>query len=257
MSAFVKLRDTVRAIGLWNTCLFAASRVLHSLFGARIRILKYYFIAQPIDAYAGARRGSGSFSLTWIDAPTPLFSQIDRPSSVIAARFAQRARCLAATVDGSRFAGFLWYTPGPYEEDEVRARFWPKPDGATVWDFDVSILPQYRMGRLFMYLWSRAATELAARGVTHSVSRVSAFNSPSLAAHQRLGARIVGKATFLCIGRWQLMRSTVSPRWHVSSRPERRPTLEIHAAPPRATPRPNLAPGDEIGHGAASTRDPA
>lgn len=229
MSAFVKLRDTMRAIGLWDTCLFAASRFVQSLFGARVRILKYYFIAQPVDAHP-ARERPGAFSLAWVDAASPLFSQIDRPSSVIAARFAQNARCLAATVDGSRLAGFLWYVAGPYEEDEVRARFWPKPDGAAVWDFDVSILPQYRMSRLFSYLWSRAATELATQGVTHSVSRVSAFNAASLAAHRRLGARIVGKALFVCIGPWQLMRSSLPPRWHVSWGNAQRPTLEIGAA---------------------------
>lgn len=119
---------------------------------------------------------------------------------------------------------------GPYEEDEVRARFWPKPDGGAVWDFDVAILPQYRMSRLFSYLWSRASSELAAQGIRHSVSRVSAFNGASLAAHRRLGARIVGKALFVCIGQCQLMRSTVPPRWHVSWRQEQRPTLEIAAA---------------------------
>jgi hypothetical protein len=203
-----------------------AQRVL----GERLRIVKYYFIAQPVDAHSAARQRAGAFSLDWVDAGSPLFAQIDRPSSVIAARFAQRARCLAATVEGSRLAGFLWYVPGPYEEDEVRARFCPKPDGATVWDFDVSILPQYRMSRLFSYLWSRAACDLGVLGVTHSVSRVSAFNAPSLAAHRRLGARVVGRALFVCIGSVQVMRASVRPRWHVSWRHEQRPTLEIAAA---------------------------
>jgi hypothetical protein len=229
MKSFVKLRDTIRAIGLRDTCLFAASRLAQSLFGTRVRLVKYYFIAQPLDAHPAVRR-PGSFSLAWIDATSPLFSQVDRPSSVIAMRFAQQARCLAATAEGSRFAGFLWYVRGPYEEDEVRARFWPKPDGVAVWDFDVSILPQYRMSRLFMYLWSRAASELVAQGVTQSVSRVSAFNAPSLAAHRRLGARVVGSAVFLCVGRWQLMRSSLPPHWHVSSRDGQRPTLEIGAS---------------------------
>jgi hypothetical protein len=229
MGSFVKLRDTIRAIGLRDTCLFAASRLAQSIFGTRVRILKYYFIAQPLDAHPAARR-PGAFSLAWVDATSPVFSQIDRPSSVIAARFAQKARCLAATVEDARLAGFLWYVRGPYEEDEVRARFWPKPDGAAVWDFDVSILPQYRMSRLFMYLWSRASAELAAQGITHSLSRVSAFNPPSLAAHRRLGARIVGNAVFVCVGPWQIMRSSVAPRWHFSSRHDQRPTLEIAAS---------------------------
>jgi hypothetical protein len=245
---------------LWNTCLLAASLFLPRLFGARLRIVKYYFIAQPIVLRAAATARFGAFSLTWPDAQWPLFSQIDRPSSVIAARFAQRARCLAATVEGgSRLAGFLWFVPGAYEEDEVRARFRPQPEGAAVWDFDVSILPQYRMSRLFSYLWARAAAELAREGVMHSMSRISAFNGASLAAHRRLGARVVGQALFICIGRWQLMMSNVSPRFHLSWRDEQRPTLAIgpEAADAHADIDRLPARGEDVGHGAADTRHSA
>jgi len=78
MGSLVKLRDTIRAIGLRDTCLFAASRLAQSIFGTRVRVLKYYFIAQPLDAHPAARR-PGAFSLAWVDATSPVFSQIDRP----------------------------------------------------------------------------------------------------------------------------------------------------------------------------------
>ncbi|MCC6198362.1 MAG: GNAT family N-acetyltransferase, partial [Burkholderiales bacterium] len=158
-----------------------------------------------------------------------LLREADRPAEVIAARFAQGARCLAAAKQG-RLAGFLWFVVGPYEEDEVRARFVPEPAGAASWDFDVMVLPQYRMGRLFSYLWTRANAELAKAGVRHTMSRISAFNAGSLASHQRLGATIAGSALFVCAGRLQVMRSSLRPHWHVSWRPDQRPVLIVAAA---------------------------
>ena len=225
-----EFRSSVARIGTVDTCLYVASRVLDACFRGRIRIVKYYFMAQPV-AEGSATRGarSGSFVLTFIDGNSPLFAQIERPPEVIAQRFAQGARCLAATTDDATLAGFLWFVVGPYEEDEVRARFDPMPSGRSAWDFDVTILPRYRMGRLFSYLWDRAGSELSSQGVSHTLSRISAFNGPSIASHRRLGARVVGEALFLCLGRLQLMRASVAPRWHLSFRPESRPVLAIEA----------------------------
>src|SRR5436190_16699511 len=210
LGVFAKLKSTVAMMGAGNASLYALSRVLTAVFGARVRIVKYYFAAQPVSAATGAD-ASGSFALQWASCDSPLFSQVERPPKVIAARFAMGARCLAATVNGSELAGFLWFVIGPYDEDEVRARFIPLPPGKASWDFDVTVMPRFRMGRLFSYLWPRASGELAGQGVTHSVSRISAFNPVSIASHKRLGARIVGKATFVCVGKWQMMRASMPP----------------------------------------------
>ena len=163
-------------MGAGNAALYVASRALAALFGRRVRIVKYYFVAQPIAA-SGAGSASGSFELTWAGPDSPLFAQVERPPDVLAARFAMGARCLAATLRDTELAGFLWFVVGPYDEDEVRARFVPAPAAKASWDFDVTIMPRFRMGRLFGYLWRRAGDELAVRGVTQSVSRISAFNS--------------------------------------------------------------------------------
>jgi len=216
-------------MGAGNAALYVASRALAALSRGRARIVKYHFVAQPVVA-SGGGSASGSFTLAWAEPDSPLFAQVERPPAVLAARFAMGARCLAATIrDGSELAGFLWFVVGPYDEDEVRAQFVPAPAGRTSWDFDVTIMPRFRMGRLFGYLWRRGSDELAARGVTQSVSRISAFNPVSLASHRRLGARIVGSATFLCIGKWELMRASTPPRWHVSWRDAQRPTLVIES----------------------------
>lgn len=230
-----KLSTTTAALGWRDTLLFALSRTLGRLFGARVRLIKYRFVVQPVTAPPAARRvdpkgrRSGSFALDEAGPDSPLFAQIERPPEVIARRFAQGARCLAATVDEDRLAGFLWYVLGAYDEDEVRARFVPGPPGKVAWDFDVSILPRYRMGRLFSYLWERASSDLAEQGVGHSISRISAFNPASIASHRRLGARDVGTASFLCIGRVQLMWASSMPRFHVSWRDGQRPEIPIDA----------------------------
>src|SRR4051812_35106319 len=131
LGVFAKLKSTVAMMGAGNASLYALSRVLAAVFGARVRIVKYYFAAQPVGA-EGAD-ASGSFALQWATRDSPLFSQVERPPTVIAARFAMGARCLAATVNGSELAGFLWFVIGPYDEDEVRAQFIPSPPGKASW----------------------------------------------------------------------------------------------------------------------------
>jgi hypothetical protein len=226
MALFAKFRDMTRLIGLGNACLLAASRLANTLSRGRLRIIKYYFLTQPLAPMRGPPPSS-VFSLAWVEDTCPLFSQVDRPPAVITARFKQGARCVAAIVEGAQLAGFLWFVVGPYDEDEVRARFYPRPAGTAAWDFDVTIMPRYRMSRLFSYLWYHATAELLSQGVTLSASRISAFNAASLAAHRRLGGKIVGKALFVCAGRWQLMKSSIPPRWHLSWREDQRPNLEI------------------------------
>jgi hypothetical protein len=225
-AVLAKLREYVATLGVANTLLYVASRLAYGASAGRVRIIKYYFTAQPVIVTATAH--SKTFAFVWATRDAPQFAQIERPPDVIAARFAQGARCLMATTQDGGLAGFLWFVVGPYDEDEVRARFVPAPAGQAAWDFDVAILPSFRMGRLFSYLWSAAACELAGQGVRQTVSRISAFNAVSIASHRRLGARIVGQATFVCVGRLQLMRASVAPRWHLSWRRDQRPVVWIH-----------------------------
>jgi len=228
MTILPKLRQTLATMGRVDGALYVLSRLLEVAFGRRVRIVKYYFVAQPV-VQAVPSPSRSSFDVDWAEAGSPLFQQIARPSSILASRYRQGARCLAATVGGSELAGFLWFVVGPYDEDEVRVRFVPAPEECTAWDFDVTIMPRYRMGRLFATLWQRGAKEMAACGVTHTVSRISAFNPMSLASHRRLGARVVGQALFLCIGEWQAMRASGRKGWYLSWRESQRPSLRIRA----------------------------
>jgi hypothetical protein len=230
MGLLAKFSETAAAIGYWNALLFSTSRLSSALLRNRIRIVKYYFTAQPVKVPDDERWvRSATFDFSWADRDCRLLQQADRPASTLGSRFAQGARCLVAAKE-DQLAGFLWFVTGPYEEDEVRARFVPGPPGAAAWDFDVMVMPRYRMGRLFGYLWARANAELASRGVRHTMSRISAFNAGSLASHKRLGASIVGSALFVCVGRLQLMWSSLRPRWHFSWRSDQRPTVVVTAA---------------------------
>ena len=234
MVFIIKFQRLVANFGWWNTVLLVISRVLRAITASRARLVKYYFVEQPvrvpIDGRPVGMPRTGSFRLDWVELDCPIFARIERPQAVLASRFAQGARCLLATREDGEFAGFLWFVIGPYEEDEVRARFTPQPAGRVAWDFDVAIAPRFQMSRLFGYLWEIASKEMHAAGVLFSMSRISAFNSVSLASHRRLGARIVGHATFLCVGRLQVMVSSLKPNWHWSWRDDQRPEIVIDSA---------------------------
>ena len=225
-----EFRRAVAKLGFGDACLLTSAWMLGKLTRSRVRLLKYYFTAQPLAApLAGslaARGGTGAFTMEWVGADCPAFAEVDRPPQVIAARYAQGARCLLARRDGE-FAGFLWVVIGPYDEDEVRARFVLLPAGRTAWDFDVFVADRFRMGRLFTLLWQRAGADLGAEGVATTFSRISAFNRASIAAHRRLGARIVGQAIFLVAGRVQITLSSLGPRFHLSWRRDQVPAITL------------------------------
>ncbi len=225
-----RIRALIAEIGVVDTGCHAVNRLLTSASNGRVRLVKYYFVAQPVvpaDPALTAR--AKAFRFVWATPEMPELQQAGRPAAVIANRFAQGARCLAALTTGDKLAGFLWFVIGPYEEDEVASRFVPLPAGEAAWDFDVSIQPEYRLGRLFSYLWGIAMTELAAHGVRQTISRISAFNTASLASHRRLGARVVGSATYLCVGSRQIMFSSLAPHLHLGRSSGRRPLIHLKA----------------------------
>ena len=44
---------------------------------------------------------------------------------------------------------------------------------------------------------------MVARGLTHSLSRVSDYNLPAILSHKRMGARTLAHHTFIRVGTWQ------------------------------------------------------
>lgn len=223
---FAHTRQLAGTFGIATAAWYAASRVLDTATKGRVRIVKYRFVAQPVpDSPAASPERGGAIELRWLQAGDPLVAQMPRPPAVIARRFGDGARCLAAVKSG-RLIGFLWYKEREYLEDEVRCRY--RFDAATaVWDFDVYVDPAFRLGRLFSRLWSTAHRELRARGYRWTISRICAFNAASLAAHARMGARTIGGATFVAIGPLQVSFATVAPRFYLSWRADRHPLFVL------------------------------
>lgn len=221
---FAAARQLAKTLGPCTATCYAVARLLEIATRGKWRLIGYRFVAQPVpDVVGAAPARTGAIQLRYLHADDPLVAQFPRPADVIARRFRDGAHCLAA-IKGDRLVGFLWFKEREYLEDEVRSRYRFDPTTA-VWDFDVYIDPDFRLGRLFARLWEFAHRELRARGYRWTLSRISAFNAASLAAHARLGARRIGSALFFVAGRVQVSFVTRSPYLHIGWRDDMRPAL--------------------------------
>lgn len=213
--------------GLW----YAATRALEGLSRGRVRIVKYYLVAQPIGQ-PGSKpmRADAATALVDVAEGDALEASFPRPASVLALRRRAGAQCTAALVRDV-FAGFIWIQRGRYEEDELRCTYVLEDPVRSVWDYDVYVEPKYRVGRTMARLWSHVDAELAATGVRWSFSRISAFNPASLASHARLGIVRCGSAVFLCAGPVQLSWLPQRPFLHLSFSGARAPRVHLRAPP--------------------------
>jgi hypothetical protein len=209
-----RLSGLVSSLGWRDSFWLLADRVLCRTTMGSVRLVKYYFVAQPVKS---SPMRPGTMHLYVTDALDDVIRQAPRPVQTLRDRFAQGARCVVAERDG-KLAGFIWFCPESYREDVLRCEYcWTSASGA-VWDFDVYIHPDHRMGRLFSRLWSHAHAALEATGARWTLSRIDAFNPVSLAAHRRLGAKTVARGWFLIAGPSQMTVATVSPYVHLSVR---------------------------------------
>ena len=217
----------MRRLGWLNGCLYALDRLLAAISRGQLRLHKYYFVAQPIaqKRWLPPHRGA-TLEVRQVTESDPILKEFPRPAWAIPYRFKQGAICLAELKAG-KFIGFLWFTLGPYQEDEVRCRYAPLPPGESAWDFDVYLHPEHRNGIAFLKLWDEANSFLGARKVRWSLSRISAFNRTSLLSHARMGAKRIGTATFLSVGSFQICAATAPPYFHFSTRPDSFPVFVL------------------------------
>ncbi len=202
--------------GWFNTSLFVLSRVLSVVSRGYLCLYKYHLVAQPVVTTPLMPPGRGKkIQIRLIQEHDEIVKEFPRPAKAIHARFKQGAKCLVAVKEG-QFIGFLWLLMGSYEEDEVRARYVPLPEGQAAWDFDVYVAPDFRLGLTFLRLWDQANRILCDHGILWSCSRISAFNTGSLGAHARLGTLSLGSAIFFRAGQWQITLASVSPYFHLS-----------------------------------------
>lgn len=225
---FERIRNTYKQLGAFDGSLYYLSLLLDKGSRGHARLVRYYLVAQPVHGEA-ACRPSAKNPVLELAPDDPLIPHFPRPPAVIARRMEDKAQCFVARA-GDEFAGFLWLAYGAYDEDEVRCRYELTDPATCVWDYDVHVEPRHRIGRTFARLWDAANTHLHARGIRWSMSRISAFNPTSLAAHGRLGIEKLYSATFLRLGPLQLGFIGAAPWFHVSLADSARPTVRL--APP-------------------------
>ena len=227
MTVWRSISDNLHQLGVVNGLLYLLDRALRALSGDRARVIRYLLVAQPVPADQGeGLRPSAASPVREIVSTDPAVQYFPRPPAVIAHRFETGATCYVAEVRG-RFAGFLWLAFGGYDEDEVRCRYEFAEPETSVWDYDVYVEPDFRLGRTFGRLWEAANRNLAASGIRWSFSRISAFNAGSLAAHRRMGMRTLFTATFICLGPLQLALVGAAPFVHLGWSAASRPVLRL------------------------------
>jgi GNAT superfamily N-acetyltransferase len=210
------LRNAARELGWSNALLYGLSRLLQVTSGGRVRLLRYFLVAQSIpDQDVTPPRRGRSISVTEADASEIRRIDFGRPADVIEERLRLGCRCLLARKDG-QLVGFQWFITRDYPEDEVRCVFELNPTDNCAWDFDIYVLPEARSQPVFLRLWDSCNALLRSEGIDLSLSRINAFNSASVRAHARMGAQTIGTAMFLSIGRAQVAWLPAIRCMHVS-----------------------------------------
>jgi hypothetical protein len=224
------VRDTVRNLGWTNGLLRVIAKGLSRATKGRVRLILYELAAQPVSTgqLLPAHRGKNIRVYEAGPADPLVYWAAGRHEGVIRERFAQGGRCLVAELRGE-LAGFLWFKRGEYPEDEVRCLFRPEPADVCAWDYDVYVAEKHRLSPVFLRLWQAANELFSAEGVRWSCSRISGFNLASRGSHARLGARKVGWAAFLVLGKWQFMFASRTPFVHASFSERSRPVLRVRA----------------------------
>jgi len=222
-----KVKNLFRELGAVGALCYVVYR-LCAKSGGLASLNRYLFVVQPVpdNPLLPPRRGR-SIVVKQVAPRDPVLLSLPLDDKVLSYRAGQGAVCFGA-FKNEEIVGCLWLCLSPYQEDEVRCRLHPMPPGASSWDFDVYLKPEHRNGLGFVRLWDEANGFLRQRGITASWSRISAFNPGSLAAHGRLGAKVVGKATFVRLGTFQLMLASMPPYFHLSVRPSDMPSIRLY-----------------------------
>ena len=156
----------------------------------------------------------------------PAIAEMPAREDIKARRFEQGARCLGAYRKGL-LIGYIWYATGRYEEDEVRCDYVLVDRAKSIFDFDLYVLPQYRLGVGFLGVWHGANQMLAPQGVRYTFSRLTRFNVASRRAHAHLGWKRVGVGVFLQLWGAEFMASSVAPYIGATFGPRQRITFKL------------------------------
>ena len=190
---------TIQMLGLIGAASYLAARGLQGVArGGGLAWHRYAILAQPRAGLPDMPRG---YAVRELAAAELAGHPVDAAPAVQAERFAAGLACLGVFDPQGRLTGLVWLGQGTYLEDEVAVRFAIPP--RCCWDTGLWIASEHRMGRSFAALWAGVGAWMDARGLSHSLSRVADYNLPALAAHRRMGARVLAHRSFLKVGDWQ------------------------------------------------------
>jgi hypothetical protein len=222
-----RLAGLFREFGWAAGTAYVVDRVLRKL-SPRLGLYVYEFMVQPIGGEKPLLPPNLSRNLAFreIVKGDPEIAEMPAREDIKARRFEQGARCLGAYRKGA-LIGYLWYATGRYEEDEVRCDYVLVDRAASIFDFDLYVLPQYRLGVGFLGVWHGANELLGPQGVKYTFSRLTRFNVASRRAHAHLGWKRVGVGVFLQVWGLELMASSVAPFVGITFGQSQRITLRL------------------------------
>lgn len=210
-----KLISPFQQFGFFAGLVYALDRLFQRM-SHHLRIYFYELVVQPIaETSLLPNNLSRVLEIRQIKSGDPEIALMPARPEIKQSRFEQNAVCLGAFRKNA-LIGHIWFCFQAYEEDEVRCTFLLPEGDQAVFDFDLYLFPEHRMGLGFAGIWDGANQFLRSRGVKFSFSRLTRFNLPSRRAHMRLGAQRVGRLLVLQAWRVELMMATVAPYLHLS-----------------------------------------
>lgn len=220
-----RLTAPLREFGLGPGVLYLIDRVLRRI-SPRLGLQVFEFMVQPIvDKPLLPKNLVKSLRFREILAGDPEVAQMPAREDIKASRYRQGARCLG-TFRNDTLIGYLWICRPRYDEDEARLTYRLASE-QSVFDFDLYVLPQHRLGLGFAAVWHFANEYLRDQNIRYTFSRLTRFNTASRRSHAHLGWKRVGQALVVQAWAVELMLLTLPPFVFLSWTPARRAALVL------------------------------
>lgn len=205
-----RLLSPLREFGPVPGLLYLADRALRAV-SPRLGLRVYEMMVQPIGTKPLLSPNlTKNLSFQEIGRGHPDVARMPALDAFKERRFDQGARCLGVYRKGE-LIGYAWFAFGQYEEDEARCTYVLAEPAVSVFDFDLYVMPEHRLGIAFMAIWHGANQFLRERGVHYTFSRLTRFNLASRRAHAHLGWRRVSQVVVLQAWRLEFMVATQAP----------------------------------------------
>lgn len=220
----------VDEVGFVTALLHVASRALSRL-GHVAALHDLVLYTQPVRAtpLLPAARGA-SIEVRSYSGQQALDAGLPCPPGHAVARRRNGMHCLAAYREG-RLIGFHWVNLGPHQDELVRARYVPMPEGRSAWSFDLHVDSAHRGGLIFARLTDATWALLRAHGRTEVASYIAASNRGAIGAEERLGGCRLGRAVHFRLGPLQLLVASLPPYLHLSVSDRGAPIMRVgHAS---------------------------